>query len=519
MELSELTTALARPSAYPEPAAHVEVHQTHISVVFLTERFAYKLRKPVNLGFLDFSTPDRRRHDCEEEVRLNRRLAPHVYLGVVPVTEAGGEVAFGGRGEVIDWAVRMVRLPAEATLERRLGRGEVGADVLEALAARLAAFHEAADGGAHVSAFGRFEVVARNARENFEQAASHVGTTHSPAVYARLRDLNEQALARLRPLIEGRAARGVPRDTHGDLHLDHVYLFPGRAPPEDLVIIDCISFNERFRYADPVADIAFLVMDLAYHDRRDLARGFADAYFRAARDEEGRGLLPFYTAYRAAVRAKVEGLKQAEAEIPPPERERARASARAHWLLALGELEEPGQRPCLVLVAGLPGSGKSTLAQHLQERDGFTVIRSDVVRKELAAGAEDLYTPEWSDRTYAECLRRAQDVIFEGGRALIDANFREERRRVAFLEAAARWGVPALLLVCRVKDKVARARLEGRRGDVSDADWATYLELRGGWEEPGARTQPHVRVIHSDGTPEETLAQAEAALREQGLLV
>ncbi len=518
MDLTQLIAALSRPEAFPEPTTAVEVCQTHISVVFLTDHFAYKLRKPVRLGFLDFSTPEKRRHDCEEEVRLNRRLAPHVYLGVVPVTEAAGAAAFGGRGEVIDWAVKMVRLPAEATLEQRLQRGEVGAGVLEALASRLAAFHERAERGEHVSAFGRFEVVAGNARENFAQAAGQVGTTLSPAVYTRLRDLTEQALARLRPLIEARAARGVPRDTHGDLHLDHVYLFPERPPPEDLVIVDCIEFNERFRYADPVADMAFLVMDLIYHGFRDLARAFADAYFRAARDDEGRALLPFYTAYRAAVRAKVAGFEQAEPEIPQAERQRALAGARAYWLLALDELEEPGRRPCLVLVAGLPGSGKSTLARGLQRRGDFAVIRSDAVRKELAAGARDIYTEEWSDRTYAECLRRAEAVLFEGGRALVDANFREERRRAAYVEAAARWGVPVVLLVCRISDEVVRARLEGRRGDVSDAGWDTYLELRGAWEEPAAPTQRYLRVVRSDGSPEETLSRAEEALRQEGLL-
>jgi aminoglycoside phosphotransferase family enzyme/predicted kinase len=520
MDLAQLIAALSQPAAFPEPTTAVEVCQTHISVVFLTDGLAYKLKKPVRLGFLDFSTLPKRRHFCEEEVRLNRRLAPHVYLGVVPVTRAQGMVGFDGEGEVIDWAVRMRRLPADATLERRLAGRTVGSDALTALARRLAGFHQGADRSAHISEFGQFEVVARNARENFEQAAVHLGTALSAAVFARLSDLTEGALERLRPLIEARAARGVPCDTHGDLHLDHVYLFPERPPPEDLVIVDCIEFNERFRFADPVADVAFLVMDLAYHGRRDLARAFAEAYLRAAGDEEGRALLPFYTAYRAAVRAKVEGFKQAEPEIPPAGRAQALASARAHWLVALGELEEPGERPCLVLVAGLPGSGKSTLARGLQERHGFTIIRSDAVRKELAPALPrtELYAPEWSDQTYAECLRRAEAVLFEGGRVLIDANFREEGRRMLFLDMAARWGVPVLLLVCQVGDEVARARLHARRGDVSDADWPTYLELRSAWEGPGPGTQRLVRLISSDGAAEETLARAERVLSEAGLV-
>jgi aminoglycoside phosphotransferase family enzyme/predicted kinase len=522
MHLPELIACLSRPDAYPDSwrPARVEVRQTHISVVFLTERFAYKVKKPVDLGFLDFSTPQKRRHYCEEEVRLNRRLAPHVYLGAVPVTAEGNGACFEGKGEALDWAVKMERLPAEATLERRLQRGEVGAEVLAGLAARVADFHARAESSPVIHAFGRFEVVARNARENLTQVAAHVGTALSPAVHARLGTLNEEALELLRPLLDARAARGVPRDTHGDLHLDHVYLFPDRPPPEDLVVIDCIEFNERFRYADPVADMAFLVMDLAFHGRRDLARAFAEAYFRASRDGEGRALLPFYTAYRAAVRGKVEGMELAEPEVPPAVKEEARAGARAHWLLALGELEKPGRRPCLVLVAGLPGSGKSTLARGLQERAGFTVIRSDLVRKELAArsSAGDLYTPAWSDRTYAECLRRAEAVLSEGGRVVVDANFREDRRRGEFLQAAVRWGVPGLLLWCRVEPEVARVRLQDRQGDASDASWATYLQLSAAWEEAGALTRRSLRPIPSDGLPEETLARAVEMLRADGLI-
>src|SRR5262249_44885516 len=284
-----------------------------------------------------------------------------------------------------------------------------------------------------------------------EQAAREVGRTIHPDVFARLRATTDAALARLKPLIDARASRGVPCDTHGDLHLDHVYLFPDRPPLDDLVAIDCIEFNERFRFADPVADMAFLAMDLMFHGRRDLATTLADAYFRAAKDEEGRRLLPFYVAYRAAIRGKVEGFELHEVEIPAVEKEAATVRAKAHWLLALGELSEPALRPCLVLVGGLPGTGKSTLAAGLAERANCNVIRSDAVRKELAGQSAEaarpqelntgIYTPEWTERTYAECLRRAELMFFAGKRVVVDATFREEKRREAFLGAAQRWGV------------------------------------------------------------------------------
>ncbi len=290
------------------------------------------------------------------------------------------------------------------------------------------------------------------------------------------------------------------------------------------MVIDCIAFNERFRFADPVADAAFLAMDLAFHGRRDLAHVFIDAYFTATGDDEGRALVPFYTAYRAAVRGKVEGFELGEAEIPAAERAAALARARAHWLLGLGELEEPDRRPCLLLVGGLPGTGKSTLARGLAGRAGFTVLRSDVVRKELAGGRaeaaggfeEGIYAPAWTERTYAEVLRRAEGLLFEGRRVLVDASFRDEGRRRTFLQAAVRCGVPAALLLCRADAETVRARLEVRRDDASDADWSIYRKAAERWEALGPVTQGAAREIPTAGRPEEVLDHALCVLRELG---
>jgi aminoglycoside phosphotransferase family enzyme/predicted kinase len=528
MDLDTLLGALSVPSAYPHPVAGVEVHHTHISVVFLAGPFAYKIKKAVDLGFLDFSTLEKRRHFCTMEVRLNRRLAPTVYLGVVPVTRTPPGITLEGSGEVVEWAVKMERLPEEATLLQRLRSGQVDHPLLAALADRIARFHADAEAGEHIASFGRFNVVARNARENFAQAAPQVGVTLSAAVFQRLRTLTEASLTHHGPLFEARAQRGVPRDTHGDLHLDHVYLFPDRQPPADLVVIDCIEFNERFRFADPVADMAFLVMDLAFHGRRDLAEAFAERYFQTTGDHEGRVLLPFYTAYRAAVRAKVEGFELSEKEIPQTEQGAALTRARGHWLLALGELEEPDRRPCLLLVGGLPGTGKSTLARLLAERANFCLIRSDLVRKELAglggaepAGAsfgEGIYTAAWTDRTYAECLHRAEALLFEGQRVLIDATFSAEAKRRVVLDAAARLAVPALFLHCQADPEVVQLRLGNRRGDISDADWSTYLKTARRWEEIGPLTRPFLREISTNGPPEQTLAHVLELLRAASLV-
>jgi uncharacterized protein len=523
MDLDRLIAALAEPAAYPDPVKTVEVRQTHISVVFLAGDFAYKVKKPVALGFLDFSTLDRRLHFCREEVRLNRRLAPDVYLDVVPVisTPAGPRVA--GAGDAIEWAVKMRRLPDAATLAARLRNGDVGPDLIEALARRVAAFHRAAD---PAPTAGRYEAVAKDIQDVLARAEPYADRVIPTAVFARVRTLFDEQLARRRPLIEARAARGMSRDGHGDLRLDHVYHFPDRPAPGDLVVIDCIEFSDRLRAIDPVADMAFLAMDLAADGRRDLGRAFADAYFAEAGNTDGRDLLPLYTAYRAAVRGMVDELLLAEPEVPAADRERAVRRARAHWLLALGELEAPGRRPCVVLVGGLPGTGKSVLARGLATRAGFAVIRSDVVRKELAGlpvedpsppdQRERLYSPEWSARTYAECLHRAEALIRGGCRVLIDASFHAEANRRTFLTAANDWGVPAMLLICQADPATIRARLTARRGDASDAGWDVHQHMAAAWDEPGEATRRVYHSISGDGEPEQVLERAMAVLRREG---
>ena len=387
MDLAQIIEALSDPAAYPDPVERGGgPPDPHLGRSSWPAPIVYKVKKPVELGFLDFGTL------AQAPALLRGGGAPQpppgartVYLGVVPVTCATHGRAGGGRrrgrrvgGEDAAPARRShPPEPAPARGGRSRGGGGPGAQDR-----RLPRPRRGRPADRRASAASRWwpATPARTSSSPWPRS----GTTVSRAVFARLRALTEEALARHRPLIESRAERGVPRDTHGDLRLGHVYYFPDREPPGDLVILDCIEFDERFRFADPVADMAFLVMGLNLQGHRDLARAFAEAYFLASGDGEGRALLPFYTSYRAAVRGKVEGLKLARPEIPEADRAAALTKARGSWLLALGELEAPSRRPCLVLVGGLPGTGKSTLARALAERAGFRVIRSDLVRKELA---------------------------------------------------------------------------------------------------------------------------------------
>lgn len=545
VDLDTIVRGLSDPEAYPHPVTELEVLHTHISVVFRTGDVVYKVKKPLDLGFLDFTTLERRRRFCREEVRLNRRLAPDVYLGVVPLTSDGeslrageaappgeepdpGDTVPGAPGRVVEYAVKMEQLPDDATLRRRLRDEGLTGHHVDTVGTRIADFHRRAESGPEISRFGRWEVVAGNARENFQQTIGHVGDTVSEPVHRRCRRLTERELERLHDLVEERARRHVPRDNHGDLHLDHVYLFPDRKPPRNLLVLDCIEFNDRFRYGDPMADLGFLYMDLCFEGRRDLADRLARAYFRERDGDEGRELLPFYTAYRAAVRAKVEGMASGDPDVPEEERRTARRKARAHWLLALGELAPADERPCLVLLGGLPGTGKTTLARGLARRAGFRVISSDRTRKELAGLAPDasasasfeegIYRPEWSDRTYAECRESAARALFRGQRVLVDASFRQRERRSSFLELAREWAVPVLWLVCRADPETARERLESERAGASDADWDVYRRAADQWDEPEGRARRVLREVHTDGPRAETLTSALEHLRGVGLL-
>ena len=551
LSTEELILALSDPGAYPEAPAEVECLQTHISAVFRLRDTVYKVKKPKELLFLDFTTLDARRHFCHEEVRLNRRLAPDVYEGVVPVLRVGGHVRVGAEllaspgaepaGEVLDYAVRMARLPDGRTLGALLGGGSVHAGELERLGRRIAAFHAGADRHPKISAVATWETASRNCLENFEQVEPFIGDTISASVFARLRALTVRELEHRRALMERRIRENRPCETHGDLRLEHIYFLPPKAapgPPDptrsdtEIAVIDCIEFNERFRWTDPVADIAFLVMELEFSGRADLAAAFAGAYFEAAADPDGARLLPLYATYRNMVRGKVGSLRFGDGLVPLAERAAAAGEATRHFLSALGRLAPARERPGLIALQGLPGVGKSTLAGTLAGTLGFRWIDTDRVRKELAgippdegagggrAGADYLagiYAPEWTGRTYAECARRAEALLLEGDRVVVEGSFRADAHRKALADLAATLGVRFLILDCVTSPEEARGRLAGRAPGPSDADWATHERMAAEREPASEATRPFVREVSASGSPADAMARIRVELAGAGL--
>ena len=327
-KLPEVVQALLHPKAYPDTWQRVEMVQTQMSFVFLTDDYVYKVKKPVNLGYLDYTTLEKRHFYCQREVELNQRLCPDAYLGVVPITRNRGDVFIEGQGEVIEYAVKMRHLPQEAMMNVLLANNQVSVAMVTSVAQRLVEFHQKAETNASIGAFGDLDTISRNTEENFSQTEKYIGNTISQEKYRHIKDYTKSFIENNAPLFRKRIADGRIRDCHGDLHAAHVCFTNG------ICIYDCIEFNDRFRYCDVASEIAFLAMDLDHYGRDDLSRSFVDAYVAFSQDKELPQLLNFYKCYFACVRGKVESFKLDDPHISGEEKAKALAAARSYFELA-----------------------------------------------------------------------------------------------------------------------------------------------------------------------------------------
>jgi uncharacterized protein len=500
-----------------------ELIETHISWVFLRSSEVFKVKKPVNFGFLDFSTLEARRSACHSELALNSRLAPGVYLDVVPVTRDGGGVfAIAGAGTVVDYAVHMKRLPLEARADLRLARGDLTPEQLEELARLLARFHARSEPSQQIAAFGGVDVIRANVEENFAQAGRVLGALASEAVEREVEARQLEFLSKRASLFGERARAGRVRDGHGDLRLEHVYMIDGAEP----VIIDCIEFNERFRYADVCADIAFLSMDLGWHGRADEKERFLAAYARASGDDDLYALVDFYESYRAYVRAKVCALSLGGAPSFGAAEQLAE-HARRYLLLAQAAERPPLQVPRVVAVGGMIASGKSSLAEAIGKRLGAPVISSDAIRKRVLgvepttrlahAAWQGAYSPDKQQNVYAEVLRRARVVLESGRSVVLDATFRRRADREAARNLGVDVGASFCFIECRTSSAVARARLEARARGPSESDGRLeiYDELAASQEAVTELSGQEHLQIDTSGSLEQSLA----ALLRAGFIV
>jgi aminoglycoside phosphotransferase family enzyme/predicted kinase len=490
--LPPVIRALCQPRFYPHRPGEVQLLQTHISYVFLAGPLVYKVKKPVDFGFLNYSTLRRRAFWCRREVELNRRLAPDLYRGVAKIYRRRGEYSLQPPGKVVEYAVVMKRLPEERIFASLMSRGRATLAQARRIARRVAAFHSSVPKAATRNS--RLSVLRRNIEENFRQTEPYIGRTVKAGDYLEVRDYSCSFLEKRGALLGRRVREGRFRDGHGDLHAEHICLTNG------IEIFDCLEFNPRLRQCDVAAEIAFLYMDLLYHRHPHLARAFAEEYIRVTGDWEIRLLLPFYACYRAVVREKVESLRLIDPHVSASRKREARRRAAAYFFLARDLARKDG-RPRLFTIGGLPGTGKSSLASLWAERLGALYLNSDALRKEMAGGGPSapgknlfrggIYTPEWTKRTYGEMARRAEESLRAGRSVVLDATFARRSHRRTAAAAARRAGARLISVECRCSEKTVRERLRrrARRGaSLSDADWDIYLAIKKEYAAPRRET-------------------------------
>ncbi|MCA1960035.1 MAG: AAA family ATPase [Desulfomonile sp.] len=483
-DLDRLIRALSNPRIYPHGPESVQVIHTHISVVFVAGDLVYKVKKPVDFGFLDFTTLDKRRFFCGQEVRLNSRFSEGIYLGVAGIYDGPRGINLGGQGEEIETAVLMRRIPEEFTLTRMLEDDRVTPKILDRIADRIAQIHAASPSGPQIAVHGSFEVIRQNVKENFDQTEVFIGRTINRATYEAIQNGSVEFMRANRGLFQTRVARGFIRDCHGDLHLDHVIVMNG------ISLVDCIEFNDRFRFGDTASDLGFLLMDLDFHGFPAYAVLVAKRYAETANDPHVLDLLGFYKSYRAFVRGKVLGFALDEPEVPVDKKEAAARTAEDYFRLSLASLKQ-APPPSLVVMCGLTGAGKSFLAVRLAKRLGAVTFRSDVIRKEihgipttehrLDKYGVGIYSTNATGRTYQVLLDRARTALERQESVILDASFmrgedRAEARRIAE-QARARF----FIIECTCTDEMAEARLIERlrvRGEPSDGRMEIFAEQK-----------------------------------------
>ena len=489
--------------------------QTHASVALLSKTYVYKLKKPKNFGFFDYSTPTLRRHFCQQEVCLNRVLAPHVYLGVAPVLKVYPELfQFGpifspehipmpgvelDGGLVVDYAVVMMRLPDSATLESMVQADTASPALLQEIARVVAAFHMHWD--KNIAHWGDIEVIEQNWEENFTQTRPYIGRTIDEAAYKHIASYVRHMFEERAWLFEHRVHEGRIRDCHGDLRMQHVYAFDeaNNNAKASLAILDRIEFNERFRYSDVASEVAFLAMELDQAGRSDLSRTFIDAYVKETGDTVLKEVLPFYACYRAFVRGKVLSFELDEPEISVSQREQASRQAQELFALA-AHYATAATKATLLMVGGLMGTGKSTLAAALQQELGWQLFSSDLVRKHIAgidpaqpqanAFGQGIYNAQWTELTYHTLREDARAELMNGCSVILDASFGRRTDRLALFHDAEQLGAAVVFVECRCPHEIALERLARR--------WQAHIE--------GNQDQPSVA---SDGRPELYQAQVD----------
>ena len=471
--LENLVHQMLQAEFYPHPVTQpIQVIQTHVSWVVLTGDYVYKLKKSVNFGFLDYSTLDRRLHFCQEELRLNQRGASKLYLQVVPITWGGGKYHLGGKGEIVEYGVKMRQFPQDALFSQLLSQGKLNQLHLQELGRVLAEYHTKCLTNDYISGFGQVGLVRSAIEENYIQTLKYIekysGGPQTQSRFEETKAYTDKFCQQYSELFASRIAQQRIRECHGDLHLANIALWN-----EEIILFDCIEFNETFRFVDVMYDVAFTVMDLETKGREDLANTFLNTYVEETGDWEGLQILPLYLTRQAYVRAKVNSFLLDDKAIGLEARAIAAQTAEKYYQQAW-KYTQPRQGQ-LILMSGLSGSGKSTTGRYLAAKLGAVHLRSDAVRKHLGGislrerGSNEIYTPEMTEKTYNRLLVLGITLANQGWSVILDAKYDRKHLRQQVIDQANKHQLPGKIVYCTAPLEVLEERILHRSCDITDA--------------------------------------------------
>ena len=469
MDISSLIKALQNPDIYPHPVQDpIQVIQTHASVVFLTGEYAYKIKKPVDFGFLDYSTLQKRKHFLTEELRMNQAIAAELYLEVLPIYCLNDDLNLSGKGEIIDYMLKMRQFPQDCLFLQLFKAGKLTESHLEDLGKVVADFHQNTKTNDYIRRFGDIEVIKKSIDENYQRTQRYIGIVQTQKQYDETKQFTDDYFTSRKEIFEQRKKQDKIRECHGDLHLKNICLWNNK-----IQLFDRIEFNEEFRFVDVMFDVAFTVMDLEARNRPDFSNIFLNTYLENTGDWEGLQVLPIYLSRQAYVRAKVNSMLLDDPDVSAAEKQEARQTATNYYQLAWQYTQQhQGQ---IILMSGLSGSGKTTVAKYLGKHIQGILIRSDAVRKHLAgiplteSGGDDLYGQTMTHQTYHQLINLGQLLARQGFAVILDATFDRHLWRQEVMDMVEKNNLPLTILHCEAPLEILRDRLAQRSGDISDA--------------------------------------------------